>query len=80
MPHADESWTRKHSNEWIGSVTKISGGLGGRYVASATPPTVETRRGRDHATLELARTASDADVRDASGHHCSDACEPWHQG
>ena len=73
-----DSWTRKHSNDWIGWVEKEPL-LGNRYVASAAPAG-ESRSGSDHATLELAKVASDAAVRKASGHRCSEACEPWHEG
>ena len=80
MPQADESWTRTHSNGWIGWVKSVPElGVPVRYVASAAPAGT-TRPGSEHATAELARAASDADVREASGHHCSDSCEPWHEG
>jgi hypothetical protein len=74
---ADE-WIRTHSNGWIGWVKKVAE-LGGRYVASAAPGG-ETRSGSDHATPELAKAASDAGVREATGHQCSSACDPWHEG
>ena len=73
-----DSWTRRHSNGWFGRVEKVSG-IGDRYVASAARAD-EVILGSDHATPELAKARSDADVRRSTSHQCSDACEPWHEG
>lgn len=70
-----DSWLRKHDNGLFGRVEKTSD-IGDRYVASVGR-SGEPTHGSHHATLELAKAKADADVR-ATGHHCSDACEPWH--
>ena len=71
-----ESWSRTHSNDWIGWVYLVP--LGDRYVASAAPEHA-TRSGSHHATAELAKAASDASLRRESGHECIAACTPWHR-
>ena len=70
------SWRRKHSNGLFGRAEKISE-IGDRYVAAAAR-SGEFVLGSDHATLELAKARSDADVQ-ATGHQCSADCEPWHE-
>ena len=70
-----DSWLRQHHNGLFARVEKSSE-LADRYVASVGR-SGEHAAGSDHATLELAQARAEADVQ-ATGHRCSDACEPWH--
>ena len=74
-----EEWSRIHSHGWIGWVVPAPEWMGHRYLASVALAG-NTRGASDHATVELAKAASDETVQNEDEHTCSAECGPWRRG